>query len=306
MNILKIISQKGELVLSDVNVSSIKPAEADESEWMPFALSGFDPNSQATTQDAVSVIDMDGQHTISSRLNQKPLVFTVSFSGEYMENGVIIGGGVAKMHEYRRAIIKYIPLNEIIECEYNNGNDVYYINARLTEIPVFNTVGSLSSATFTLIADYPFWHQTFTIENMQLSGIASINYFDIETKGDLISPVNLQITGITEPEAGWEGTFIAITSTIGRYAEDIESTGLQITRRIKAGEKLIINSGFNNQYFVNRVDVSGKVSLAMNYVKHSRNTLLHNYPGVTRWAFLTLGGGVYSANITCENLYSGV
>jgi len=299
MQELKITSRFGELVLSDVNTSSI------DGDWVPFRLVGFDPNSSPTNQDNINCIDMDGQHNISSRMGAKPIIFTVALSGEYRQGGILIGGGVKQMMRYRRQLITYIPVDELVDLEYNNGISTYYAKARLTEIPAFNPVGSLNSAQFTLIADYPFWFRPIT-GNVWTAASGSPASVAVNNSGDIASPIIGEITCIKKINDNTQGRYFHLSSTT------VAGQGrawMGFFRNLEAGQKLRFNSGLFNEVWVTLIDIDGTETPANHFVTYQNEYLVLNYPGRTNWMFRISNNateGELTIQMNYHNLFMGV
>lgn len=295
MQKIRITSTKGEIIFSDVNESHI------DDDYLPLVMKNFDPNSNSTTQNTINCVGMHGQHTISSYLNPKTITFDIVFDGKYRSGNSLKNGGVEKMYEYRRKIINHIPFNEVVLVEYTNNGGTYYINARLTEVGVFTNIHSLCKSTIFLIADYPFWYKNVA-GNVWTAVAGSPRVINVNTEGDISSPVIGIITCIV-PIVGVadNGEYFRLSQTEGSTAQ------MRFIKNLKTGEKLIFNTGLNNEVYVKLIETDGSIKLANNYVLHNTSDLLINNIGETKWRFSVYGtAGELSIQINYQNLYLGV
>jgi len=293
MQELIITGSRGVIVLSDRNTSKIGE------EWAPLVLHDFDPNSVSTKQDTMNCIDMNGQHTIGSLVDAKPISFSIAFSGEYMQSAERKGGGEAKMFEYRRKILTLIPVNEVVSLDYYNGVEHYFINARLTEIPVFNAVGSLCSARFIMTADFPFWSREFTSPIYTATTGMPVNV-TITTGGDIDSPIIGTFTCIQPIIGNTSGVFF----TLRKNGTNVL---MSFVKNLTVGQKLVFNSGMNNEVWVKLIETDGTEKFANHYVRYRDSAVLTNNVGVTQWQLDLFGtSGSLSVQMQYQNLYIGV
>jgi hypothetical protein len=294
MQELKILHRMQSISFSDRNTSQIDGQPAR------ISLVDIDTNSVSTRQDTLQCVDMHGQHTVGSLVEPRTISFTISFSGEYYQNGRIAGGGEAKMRETRRAIIQRLFLNENVLVQYTRDGETYSILARTSEIPVFNTIGSLCSAQIYMTADYPFWTKGFNPQPVTVTPSSS-GLLIVENNGDFDCPLELRIT-CNQPITGASDNELFVIKEM-----PTDTPAITLVKSMNAREVLSINSGMDNETWVNIGDQSAVETPANNYVRHSYITPLTNFVGTNIWELEILGR---SGSLTCEmyykELYAGV
>lgn len=293
MQTLKITSTRGEIVLSDHNSSSI------DGVWAPLKIYSLDPNSNALNVDAVSCVDMHGQHVIGSVLAPKTVTLDISFNGEYLLGGKRMGGGAAKTFDYRRKLLTHMPLNEKLQLEYTNDNGTFLLTARLSAAPLFEIRSSICAATLYFTADYPFWHQD-RIGGTYVAVPGNPASVVVYSEGDIASPMIGKITCTSAVTASVNEVYFRIKQYEGGDAQ------MDFVRPLEAGDVLEFNSGLNNEVYV-RLMRTGEIILANNYVKYAGSSLLVNNPGETKWRLSILGGsGALNIQMRYQNLFLGV
>ena len=131
------------IILSDLGQSTIN------GEAVPIVLYSFDPNSISVSADTVRCIGMSGQHTVSTSVNPRTLMVTVTYNGIAEAVGERrFKDTEAAMYILRRKLLKAFPLGKKGELAYTNANGTYYLDAYVTEYPVVERIaGTLCKAT---------------------------------------------------------------------------------------------------------------------------------------------------------------
>ena len=291
MEKLKFTTATGSIELKDTGHSAVGSSTVKE-----LYLYDADVNSVAITANTVKCLDMDGQHTISTNLNPRTIAITLTF------NGISEGRDTdATMLSLRRTILKYFPLGINGELQYTNDGGTYYITAHAIEYPnIERQVGTLCKATFYLVADYPYWHRTVITEPFPVDTSADI-IVGVFTEGDLDSPVVINLECTTAITGNTDGIFFRIDQTEGG------SSKLYIVKNLAVGEKLVINTGLNNEVYCHHIAVDGTVTNANHYVDYRNSDMLRNNVGATAWRY-HIGGtaGVWTAGVDFQNIYRSV
>lgn len=297
------------LTLNDVGTSKIEYAKnysdsGDEepqttTEKFPYLdLFNFDCNSLGTSSDMVTCIGMPGQHTISTKIQPRTMAITLAYDGR-------TGGRdyESQMYKLRRLIMRCFPLGVKGELEYTNSNGTFFIDCYATEYPnMERSVGTRTVATFYLIADYPFWRQNH-IGNLWTVGAGSAQAIVVLTKGDMGSPISGTIT-CTQTQSGLLYGYSAIRIWRTDKNSDVS---MKITKPLTEGQKLIFNSGINNEIYFKLQDTDGTIRTANDYVDYQNSSLLRNDTERTVWQINVNGDeGEIEIQMNYQNLYWAV
>lgn len=299
MQKIKFTSSAGEIEFTD------NETQQYDGKWVPFQLIAFDPNSQGVSRTAVTCLDMDGQHVVDERLNPKSIGVTVRFDGRGYQNAVTgnsrKSGGDNAMYYFRRLILKHFPLKEVGELEYTNDRGTYYINCCMTEYPAIERqCGTMCQITFYLTADYPYWHK-------KVSGNVYTAKFDdpaavmVNCNGDVASPIIGTITCVSAIEGNETGVFFKL------YQYEGGSSQMAFVKNLEVGQKIVFNTGLNNEVYVKLIDADGTESYANNYVDYRNSDLLKNNVGETKWRLKIYGtAGELTIQMQYQNLFVAV
>ena len=289
------------IILSDLGQSTIN------GEAVPIVLYSFDPNSISVSADTVKCIGMSGQHTISTSVNPRTLMVTVTYNGIAEAVGERrFKDTEAAMYALRRKLLKAFPLGTKGELVYTNANGTYYLDAYVTEYPVIEKItGTLCKATLYLTADYPYWHQSVQEETIELK--AGGGWRVIPTlKGDLLSPLLFEvkclekITGIRTGEPYFT-----------MWLDGADNQEVRIVKPLEKNQSIVCSTGLNNEVYAelrSYYDNSDYYTPenGSNYVEFyfRRNPAL--YPAY-EYVFSAGGtGGKFQLDITYQNIFLAV
>lgn len=307
--VFRTLSPQMTLTLNDAGTSKIEYTKnytetGDEepgttAEELPYLeLFSFDCNSLGITSDTVTCIGMPGQHTISTKIQPRTLAITLAYDGRTegrdYEN---------QMYKLRRLIMRCFPPGVRGELEYTNSNGTFFINCYAAEYPnMERSVGTRTIAAFCLIADYPFWRQD-CIGNLWTVEAGRAKAIVVLTKGDMCSPISGTIA-CTRTQSGILTSYSAIH--IWRTDENSD-VSMKITKPLIAGQKLIFNSGINNEIYFKLQDTDGTVRTANDYVDYQNSSLLSNDIERTVWQINVNGDeGEIEIQMNYQNLYWAV
>ena len=126
---------------------------SSESSTMHLDLKQFDGASAGASAVVYSPVEFDGQRTISANLNARTIVLPVEFSA-VADGKRSRAGAIAVWEQLLRV---FVPLHEGW-LVWSDGTNSRRIKCRTVETPKFTQVLPwLFSASFSLIADYPYW-----------------------------------------------------------------------------------------------------------------------------------------------------
>lgn len=290
----------GTISVSDYNVADIDGFK------QPIWLKEFDPNSVVVSADTVQCIGMDGQHIISQTTNPRSIKITLTFDGSTYTSGKgYTKNSENEMYYLRSLIMKHFPLKETGLLTYtvkkSNSLKTYYINARMTEYPYIEQIcGTLCTASFYLVADYPYWRQDVS------GNLYTVTYNDpvavvVLTEGDIDSPVIFEMECVKKITGNTTGTFFKFWQIEGG------DCSMSFVKNLEVGQKLVMNSGLNNQVYIKLIEADGTERYANEYVNYRDSILFVNRAGTTKWQFNIYGDtGEFNVQMHYQNLYMGV
>lgn len=286
-----------EITLNDGGTSKIKRSGSTES-CPSLELFDFDGNSLGTQTDAVSCVDMPGQHIVGTRIQPRTLAVTLAFDGRRSGKDTD-----SSMYTLRRLIMRCFPLGVKGELEYTNSNGTFYINCYATEYPnMERTAGTRVVATFYLIADYPFWHQS--VQGKSLTVEAGHASFAVETiDGDMESPIIGEIKCTQSMSEEINSDWYIYISDQSEGAEN--EISMTICKPLTEGQTLIFNSGIENDVYVKLIDTDGTERIANDYVDYNHSALIKNRVGTTIWG-VSVASGAVTVTLNYQNLYWAV
>lgn len=268
-------------------------------ENLPYLdLFDFDCNSLGTSSDTVTCVGMPGQHTVQTKVQPRTLAVTLAYDGR-------IGGRDTErqMYRLRRLIMRCFPLGVKGELEYTNSNGTFFIDCYATEYPnMERNVGTRTVAAFYLVADYPYWWGN-VVGNVWTVSANNARAVVVLAKGDMKSPISGTIT-CTETQSGIQEGYSAIY--IWRTDKNSEM-GMRIVKPLIQGQKLIFNSGINNEIYFKLQDTDGTIRTANDYVDYQNSELLSNDIERTTWQINVNGDkGEIEIQMNYQNLYWAV
>ena len=134
-------------------VNGLSAEFSSQSKTMHLDLKNFDGCSAGASSVAYRPVESDGQRTISTNLTARTIVVPVQFTA--VENGRYSRKGALAVWE--RLLRTFVPLHEGW-LVWSDGTNSRRIKCRLSETPQLTQVlPFLFSASFSLVADFPYW-----------------------------------------------------------------------------------------------------------------------------------------------------
>lgn len=290
------------IILSDLGQSMIN------GEAVPIVLYNFDPNSLSVSTDTVTCIGMAGQHTVSTTVNPRTLMVTVTYNGiAEAADEQRLKDTEAAMYILRRKLLKAFPLGKKGELAYTNANGTYYLDAYVTEYPVVEKItGTLCKATLYLTADYPYWHQTVVEEPIEIEAGNGIRR-QPQLHGDMISPMLCEIRCIEKISGTSQGEPYCTLWLDGTGNEEI-----RLVKNIENDQAIVCSTGLNNEVYVKLLTLlnnDGSVYTeknGSNYVEFVSSRNPYEYPS-NEWVFTVNGtSGKMLIQVIYQNIFLAV
>lgn len=183
-------------------VNGLSAEFSSDSPTMHLKLSEFDGNSVASSSVAYAPVGLDGQKTVSCRLSPRtivvPVEFTARVGGRYSRSGALT--------VWRKLLKVFMPLHEGW-LVWSDGTNSRRIKCRTTETPKLTEVlPCLFSASFTLVADNPYW-ESCTEYSVNIS--AGVTLITINNDCGVEVPVCVDVSG------GSVDVFVLVSDTTG-------------------------------------------------------------------------------------------
>ena len=134
-------------------VNNLSAEFSSEDPLMHLDLKGFDGASVGARTVTYRPVGLDGQKLVSAHLNARTITLPVEFAAR--ENGRYSRQGALAVWESLLRV--FVPLHEG-RLTWTDGTRSRRINCRLAETPqLTQRLPFLFGATFSLVADYPYW-----------------------------------------------------------------------------------------------------------------------------------------------------
>lgn len=161
---------------------------SSESSTMHLDLKQFDGASAGASAVVYSPVEFDGQKTISANLNARTIVLPVEFSA-VADGKRSRAGAIAVWEQLLRV---FVPLHEGW-LVWSDGTNSRRIKCRTVETPKFTQVLPwLFSASFSLIADYPYWED---VSEQSLEVASSATAVTVDNSCGLEVPFCIDVAG---------------------------------------------------------------------------------------------------------------
>jgi hypothetical protein len=241
---------------------------------MHLDLKQFDGASVGASAVVYSPVEFDGQKTISANLNARTIVLPVEFSA-VVDGKRSRAGAIAVWEQLLRV---FVPLHEGW-LVWSDGTNSRRIKCRTVETPKFTQVLPwLFSASFSLIADYPYWED---VSEQSLEVTASATAVTVNNSCGLEVPFCVDVAGSDNLPFIYNRT-----------------TDKGITFAISPGSACVVDT---KECTVTLAD-----GTLANHLLSVESEFFRLLPGDNELQVLSLASGSSSAVIRWRNLYMGV
>ena len=223
-------------------VNGLSAEFSSDSPTMHLKLSGFDGNSVASNAIAYTPVGLDGQKTVSCKLSPRTIVVPVEFTAKVGER-YSRSGALAIWQKLQKV---FVPLHEGW-LVWSDGTNSRRIKCRTSETPKLTEIlPYLFTASFTLIADYPYW-ESCTEHNIAVT--AGTSHISIMNDCGLEVPICVDVPGdclnafILMSDTAGEG--LAFGSKIEQgFTIDTKECTVTLADGTLANHLLTVNSSF--------------------------------------------------------------
>lgn len=169
-------------------VNGLSAEFSSESSTMHLDLKQFDGSGVGASAVVYSPVEYDGQKTISTNLAARTIVLPVEFTavsgGKYSRAGALA--------VWEQLLKVFVPLHEGW-LVWTDGTNSRRIRCRTVETPkITQVLPFLFSASFTLVADYPYWEDCL---EQSKTILASVTAVEVENTCGLAVPFCVDIPG---------------------------------------------------------------------------------------------------------------
>lgn len=167
-------------------VNGLSAEFSSDSKTMHLVLDQFDGSSVGASAITYKPVELDGQKIISTTLNARtinvPVEFTAISDGKYSRSGAL--------EIWEKLLRVFVPLHEGW-LVWSDGSKSRRIKCRTAETPKLTQIlPYLFSASFSLVADYPYWEST---EEHSVSVAASATAVTINNACGLAVPLCIDV-----------------------------------------------------------------------------------------------------------------
>lgn len=135
------------------SVNGLSAEFSSEDPLMHLDLENFDGSSAGASAVTYRPVEFDGQRTVSANLSARtiilPVEFTAKSAGKYSRRGALA--------VWSKLMQVFVPLHDGI-LTWTDGTNSRRIKCRTAEVPkLTEKLPYLFAASFSLVADYPYW-----------------------------------------------------------------------------------------------------------------------------------------------------